>query len=355
MKKIASFILIATLLLSVLLVSCDSMGGSTDGLETSDSAKQESPIEGCTGVEFALSEDGTCYFLRRVSKCTKPDIVVPSTYNDLPVVSISNYAFRNCTTMKSIVIPDSVQQIGIESFIGCTDLESVTMEGVVSVSISAFSGCTSLKKVSIADTIEDFAHNAFEGCTNIEYTESEGGRYLGNDANPYAVLIELVSTDITSFKVNATTKAIADTVFYECTQLTSVEIPASVKSIGSSAFYGCTNLTSVTIEEGSQLKWIWDYAFEGCENLRDMRIPSGTLYIGDQTFSGCENLGSLVIPASVETVGYNAFTRTSKFVGDSLQRVKLYCEAESVPNGWHMEWNGYYDNDCDVVWGSTGN
>jgi uncharacterized repeat protein (TIGR02543 family) len=118
MKKIASFILIATLLLSVLLVSCDSMGGSTDGLETSDSAKQESPIEGCTGVEFALSEDGTCYFLRRVSKCTKPAIVVPSTYNDLPVVSISNYAFRSCLSLKTIVIPASVEYIGKHAFYG---------------------------------------------------------------------------------------------------------------------------------------------------------------------------------------------------------------------------------------------
>ena len=353
MKKLTILLLVATLLLSVMLISCDTLGGT--GEETTEAAKPESPIEGCTGVQFALSEDGKYYFLRSVREVTQPDIVIPSTYEGLPVVSISNYAFRNCSTLKSIVIPDSVQQIGIESFANCTALESVTMEGIISIGIDAFDGCTSLKNVSVSDTIESISLSSFSDCANIVYTESEGGKYLGNEANPYAALMELVSTDITSFKVNAATKAIADAVFYDCTHLSSVEIPASVTSIGGSAFSGCENLTSVTFEEGSQLKWIWDYAFEDCEYLCNMTIPSGTLYIGEKAFSGCKNLGSLFIPASVETVGYYAFTNTMRTGYDAIYYVKIYCEAESCPAGWHSQWNGDYDNDCEVVWGSTGN
>lgn len=354
MKKLTIFALIATLLLSATLMSCNMSGGNL-GSNNEEPTKEESPIEGCTGVEFALSDDGQYYFLRRIGKCTQPDIVIPSTYEGLPVVSISNYAFRNCTTLKSIVIPDSVQNIGIEAFSGCTALESVVMEGVVSMDFSAFSGCTSLKSVSIADTIEYMPHNVFEGCTSLVYAESEGGKYLGNSANPYTVLIELVSTDVASFAVNSTTKVIANDVFSDCNVLTNVEIPASVKTIGARAFSNCTNLSTVTFESESQLKWIWEYAFEECKYLSNFKIPSNTLYIGDQAFTGCKSLGSLVIPMSVETVGYYAFSNTMSYSGNNAYRVQIYCEAASCPNGWDSQWNGYYDNDCDVTWGSTGN
>ena len=86
-----------------------------------------------------------------------------------------------------------------------------------------------------------------------------------------------------------------------------------------------------------------------------MTIPSGTLYVGDESFSSCKNLGSLVIPASVEYVGHYAFSGTMTFGEDTTNYLKIYCEAESLPDGWDSQWNGYYDNDCEVVWGSTGN
>ena len=253
MKKLTIFLLIATLMFSVLLASCD--GASVEGgSESTEDAKPESPIEGCTGVEFMLNQDGTCYSLARIGKCTATDIVVPSTYNNLPVVAIGNYVFRNCADLKSVVIPDSVQSIGLNAFENCTALESVVMEGVVSIDLGTFSGCTSLKSVSISDDIEYVSFRAFDGCTSLNYTVSEGGKYLGNTENPYAVLVAVEDANVTSFKVNSGAKVLINRLFSDYTQLTSVEIPASVKTIGANAFEGCRNLESVKIEEGSQMK-----------------------------------------------------------------------------------------------------
>ena len=61
------------------------------------------------GLEFTLNEDGKSYSVSK-GTFTKTQLFVPNTYNGLPVTSIGNYAFYNCTSLTSIEFTGTVAQ-----------------------------------------------------------------------------------------------------------------------------------------------------------------------------------------------------------------------------------------------------
>ena len=135
------------------------------------------------------------------------------------VTNIGDYAFYECSGLTSITIPDGVTSIGNDAFSDCSSLTSITIpDGVTSIGISAFSGCSSLTSITIPDSV----------------------------------------TRIGSF------------AFYECSSLTSITIPKGVTSIGSGAFSGCTGLTSVTIPDS--VTSIGEGAFYDCSSMSDVFI-----------------------------------------------------------------------------------
>jgi hypothetical protein len=72
-------------------------------------------------------------------------VTIPSTINGLPVIGIGGDAFRDCTSLSSVTVPDSVTSIGVGAFAVCTSLTSITIpNNVTSIGHWAFYGCTSL-------------------------------------------------------------------------------------------------------------------------------------------------------------------------------------------------------------------
>ena len=60
------------------------------------------------GLEFINNNDGTNYALKSIGTCTDKDIVIPNTYEGLPVVGVLPEAFMENSTITSVVIPDNV-------------------------------------------------------------------------------------------------------------------------------------------------------------------------------------------------------------------------------------------------------
>ena len=76
---------------------------------------------------------------------------------DGSVTSIGYEAFRGCTGLTSITIPDSVTSIGVAAFYYCSDLTSVTIpDSVTSIGNSAFYDCYSLDTINFEGTIEQW-------------------------------------------------------------------------------------------------------------------------------------------------------------------------------------------------------
>ena len=110
---------------------------------------------------------------------------------------------------------------------------------------SYFSGCTSLKEVVLPDSIVELGNTAFKNCVSLENIDLSGIREIGN--NTFEGCTSLASVDLSS--VNT----IGNYAFKGCTALTEVNIPLSVGYIKTGAFKGCTALTSVTIRDDCRL------------------------------------------------------------------------------------------------------
>ena len=81
-------------------------------------------------------------------------LVIPSTYEDKPVISIEGYAFNSCSGLTSVTLPDSVTSIGRFAFGYCSNLTSVTIpDSVTSIGQDAFWGCSNLLSVTIPDSV----------------------------------------------------------------------------------------------------------------------------------------------------------------------------------------------------------
>lgn len=84
------------------------------------------------------------------------------------LVTIGSKAF-NSSALTSVVIPDSVESLGEYAFMNCTSLKSaVTGNGLKVIKTQTFARCTALKTVVIGENVEEIEKAAFDGCTALE-------------------------------------------------------------------------------------------------------------------------------------------------------------------------------------------
>ena len=232
---------------------------------------------------------------------------------------------RNSEIIKTytVVLPDSLTEIGVGAFFGCSGLIQITIPaGVTEIGKSAFGGCWSLTQMIIPDGVTTIGQSAFRGCSGLtELVIPEGVTEIGEGAfygcsSLTEFVIPASVTEIGEYAFygcsGLTTAAIPDGVteigdnaFEDCSSLTSVVIPESVTTIGQSVFEECSGLTELTIPES--VTTIELCAFHGCSSLTSVAIPASVTEIGVGAFAGCSGLTSVVIPESVTTIGQSAF------------------------------------------------
>lgn len=99
---------------------------------------------------------------------------------------------------------------------------------------------------------------------------------------------------------------------------------------------------------GKPVKAINESAFEYCILITSVTIPNSVEFIGKYAFRHCESLITATIPDSVTKIGFYAFTY--------CKGLTVYCENESKPDGWDVEWNGGRDvYRCPVIWDCANN
>lgn len=180
-------------------------------------------------------------------------------------VSINSQAFKGCTGLTSVTLPNSVTRIGYEAFYGCTDLPSVTIpNSVTSIGDEAFSGCRGLPSVIIPNSVTEIGRSAFFGCTG----------------------------------------------------LTSVTIGTSVSSIGDGAFFGCTDLKKVySLNPAPPVINENTFSFYDA----DLFVPQGCLsaYKSAKGWSNFSNIKEIQETIKAESISLNEHSVNLK-IGETL-------------------------------------
>ncbi len=110
----------------------------------------------------------SAYSVRAANTSISGNIEIPQTYNGKPVVVIQNSAFKDCSNVTSVLIPNSIKSIGINAFENCSNITETTIpEGVTLIGNNTFLGCEKLASVTFPTSLENIGANAFAGCTSL--------------------------------------------------------------------------------------------------------------------------------------------------------------------------------------------
>lgn len=232
-------------------------------------------------LTWAISEDGTLTIsgsgdMDNYSSSNAPWADYRKKINNIvigdEVTSIGDYAFEDCTNVKSIKIGSSVTKIGDSAFHYCENLSEIIIpNSVVSIGEEAFYHCESATSLQLGNSLSKVGNSAFEGCYKIK----------------------------------------------------SVEIPKSLTAISYGMFSNCESLKDIKFP--NTLTSIGSYAFEYCESLESLHLPSSLNYIGYEAFYNCKNLFDVHCAAEkINDTNKDAFESTP------IEQCVLYVPEKSV-------------------------
>lgn len=309
----------------------------------------------------------------------KPIYETIARYLTAPVIGIidsngseSNpqWAFKNCTNLLSVSIPNTVKHIGDKAFYGCSSLTTVILgNSVTTIGSYAFNYCGSLIDINLPNSVEVIGSHAFSCCYSLvdinipnsvkvigssaflQCSALEGALIIPNSVTEIGSRAFQDCSSLSSLVLGNSVRTIGSLAFLFCTgfsgtltipnSVVSIEsgafkgcsglsgaliIPNSVTFIGGEAFNGCAGITSVILP--NSITTIESFIFRDCTNLENVVIPNSVKTIESYAFKGCSNLLSIDIPNSVISIGYEAFSGCS-----SVGRIRIGYSVTSIGSG----------------------
>ena len=237
---------------------------------------------------------------RKITKITLPE----------KATAIGYRAFRDCSRLKEIIMPDTLQQIGSEAFYQANLKEVTIPQNVTTIGSYAFYNCDKLRTVNIPSRVKRLEEYMFYDCLLLSSVElSDSLTYIGNYAFSNCPSISSIvlpdaitqintrafsgCTSLASVNFPEGLTTIGNYAFRECA-LDSVVLPSSLNTLGTYSFYDCNRLRSVTLHGVSS---IGEYSFASCENLKEANLPATLISCGNYIFNGCEQLATVTCRA----------------------------------------------------------
>lgn len=225
-------------------------------------------------------------------------------------------AFRMCTSLREITIPNNVTRIGSFCFEGCSVLAKVNFVdnlNITAINNGAFTNCSSLElDINFPNLTELTGYNTFCKCAKIEKISS-----LGN-------ITQINGAPNAGYSVS---------MFLGCTSLKEVNLPQMIISIGAKSFYGCLSLNVINFPNA--LKEIKEQAFYNCTSLEidELNLPNLET-LGKDAFYGVK-IKKLLLGKEGGTLTLPTAATYTQNYGDKsvLEEAVLPRTVTSIPNG----------------------
>ena len=255
------------------------------------------------------------------------------------ITNLPDFAFFGCTSLEAVNFAEnsSLTTIGGSAFRGCTALTELTLpDGIQTIYGNAFRDCTALTSVYLPDSVSYMASSAFSGCANvvlsvgansyakefavnngIQYTERQTGVIASGSCGTDAAW-ELSSDgtlNITGSGALTNAKVASDTAWYNYRHMIRVvNVDAGITNLPDFAFYGCTALETVNFAENNSLTTIGGSALRGCSALTELVLPDGLKTVYGNALRDCSALTSVYLPDSVSYMASSAFSGCANVV-----------------------------------------
>ena len=230
------------------------------------------------------------------------------------VTKIGASAFEGQITLKKVVLPYTLQEIGKNAFYNCYSLEEVVfmtdtgdaatgVSNLTTMGESAFYNCTALKAIDLSRTkLAHIPANAFFNCSVL-------------------ASVSLPTTLVSIGNSGTTLNTSGANAFQDCTALTSITFPSGLKYINGSNNFKNTGLTSVTLP--ASLEMLGNSTFANCASLKEATFTGNITSFGSSVFSSTA-LEKVVLSDKMETLGSSTFNnlKTLKIVTYDSYTVK---------------------------------
>ena len=231
----------------------------------------EEELEPSENLVYALNEQENGYTVIDFTG-EETQVVIPSEYEGLPVTAIQGEygtgAFAR-TNITSVIIPDSIEVIGQNSFNNCRYLQTVSISQtshLAEIGNNAFSGCSSLTKMYLPAGATQLGDSVFNNCGALEAFEVASGNTAYRAENGH--LIERATNTLIRGGHNAEipdgVEIVAQAAFRRVSEIQTLYIPVSVTEIGN-YFIADSSITAIAYA-GTEEEWnaiqktdMWNY------------------------------------------------------------------------------------------------
>ena len=172
------------------------------------------------GIYYKKSSDGSSVgvtYKNTNYNSYSGNVIIPTSVRGYPVRSINLYAFKDCSEITSITLPNSLDSIDWFAFENCGITNISIPNSVNVIGVGAFFSCANLKRVTLPNSIQSIEAGVFADCTSLN-----------------------------EISIPNSVETIDWEAFMNCTSLTNITIPPNVNIIGPEAFMGCDNLANIT-------------------------------------------------------------------------------------------------------------
>ena len=235
------------------------------------------------------------------------------------------------TTLRSLVLPETVTVIGGYAFRNCSNLSQINLpSGLIEIYGWVFSCMGNNLAISIPATttyISSEAFRAFNGTITVSsgnpnYSTHEGVFY--NKAQ--TVLYNCPTTKTGSYTIPQTVTDIKTYAFASCRLIDgTITVPASVTRIKQYTFRDCSSLKQVVLP--STLVELEGNIFWNCSSLETINIPASANITGNGVFINCINLKHIYLGASTPI---DLSTRTNVFQNANRGLCELHVPSGSL-------------------------